>query len=161
MMGQDGNLDHPHTRRPAHRPGESSAGESRNGAEFQANRCSPSRMLLFGPNSAPGTDGTASLASREAGRLRTNVNPTSRFAGGQARNTVTECLALHHPTVPSHLNAFWRSGLCAFQRRSEFLLERTDFEFHGPRARILVREMPVGLCDCFGLEKVAVLQARL
>lgn len=42
-----------------------------------------------------------------------------------------------------------------------FSLERADFEFHRPRARILVREMPVGLCHCVGLEKVAVLQARL
>ena len=45
--------------------------------------------------------------------------------------------------------------------RSEFLLERADFEFHRPRTRILVREMPVGLCDCVGLEKVTVLQTRL
>lgn len=48
----------------------------------------------------------------------------------------------------------------AFEGRSEFLLEGTDFEFHSPRARILVREMPEGLCDCVGLEKVCVLQAR-
>src|SRR5260370_33124756 len=45
--------------------------------------------------------------------------------------------------------------------RSEFFIERADFEFHRPRTRILVREMPVGLCDCVGLEKVAVLQTRL
>src|ERR1700730_8121183 len=46
-------------------------------------------------------------------------------------------------------------------RDSEFFLERAEFEFHRPRTRILVREMPVGLCDCVGLEKVAVLQTRL
>src|SRR5579862_4402962 len=45
--------------------------------------------------------------------------------------------------------------------RSEFLLERTDFEFHRPRARILMRKMPVGLRDRLGLKKVAVAQARL
>jgi hypothetical protein len=46
-------------------------------------------------------------------------------------------------------------------RRSEFFVEGTDFEFHSPCARILVREMPVGLCDRLGLEKVAVFQAGL
>ena len=45
--------------------------------------------------------------------------------------------------------------------RSEFLLERADFEFHRPCTRILVYEMPVGLCNRLGLEKVAVLQTRL
>src|ERR1700733_8036968 len=44
---------------------------------------------------------------------------------------------------------------------SEFLFEGTDFEFHCPCARILVREMPVGLGDRVGLEKVAVFQAGL
>src|SRR5262249_16846000 len=44
---------------------------------------------------------------------------------------------------------------------SEFLLEGTDLEFHGPRARILMRQMPVGLGDRLGLEKVALCQARL
>src|ERR1700678_426096 len=47
------------------------------------------------------------------------------------------------------------------RRRSESFLEGADFEFHRPRARILVREMPVGLCDRLGFEKVAVFQARL
>jgi hypothetical protein len=46
-------------------------------------------------------------------------------------------------------------------RRSEFFLEGTDFELNSPCARILVREMPAGLCDRVGLEKVAVFQAGL
>src|SRR5580658_1662032 len=48
-----------------------------------------------------------------------------------------------------------------YSRRSEFLFERTHFEFHRPSARILVCQMPVGLCDRLGLEKVAVVQGRL
>ena len=35
---------------------------------------------------------------------------------------------------------------------SEFLLERTQLEFHRPGAAVLMREMPVGL-DCLGLEQ--------
>ena len=68
-----------------------------------------------------------------------------------------------HPSVASN-------GILEFREvadlkmpvsESEFLLEGTDFEFHCPRARILVREMPVGLRDRLGFEKIAVFQARL
>src|SRR5579872_7359755 len=45
--------------------------------------------------------------------------------------------------------------------RSELLLERTDFEFHRPSTRILMRQMPVRLRNRFRLEKVAVAQAGL
>src|SRR6266851_4074876 len=45
--------------------------------------------------------------------------------------------------------------------RLELFFERTDFQLHRPSAPVLMREMPVGLCDGVRLEKVAVLQARL
>src|ERR1700722_13058759 len=43
----------------------------------------------------------------------------------------------------------------------ELLLEGADFELHRPRARILMREVPVSLRNRLGLEEIAVLQRRL
>jgi uncharacterized protein YyaL (SSP411 family) len=44
--------------------------------------------------------------------------------------------------------------------RLPLLLERPHVEFEGPRARVLVREKPVALCDRSGREHILVLELR-
>src|SRR5271163_2734501 len=48
-----------------------------------------------------------------------------------------------------------------FRERSEPLLEGTHFQFHGPGAWVLMREVPVGFGYRFGLQEVAVSEGGL
>src|SRR5712671_1298977 len=53
------------------------------------------------------------------------------------------------------------SSLRCSTAASKIFFKRTQFQLHRPRSFILMREVPVGLRDCVGLEKVTVLPTRL
>src|SRR5216684_5852761 len=52
------------------------------------------------------------------------------------------------------------AGGKAFRAESEFLLERTNLEFHRPGAAVLMGQMPVRLGDRIGLQQIFLLQLR-
>jgi len=78
-------------------------GESRNGAEFQANTFSPARMLLFGPNSAP-SSGQISPSNPNESR---GFESPSLHQPVRAKRVI--CVSLRDPNLASPtMRSTWR-----------------------------------------------------